>query len=400
MLGALVDLGRPATFEQLPRLVAEHAAGSGLHQVRIYVADLRAEVLREVTGRGLDAGEGGEELRVDGSLAGQAFREIRLLSASPDAAAGLRKYWVPVLDGTERLGLLLVAISTDLDSDTEDAMRQLAALVGLLLVSKRAVSDSHARLIRSRPMSVAAEMQWQLMAPPSFANDRVEIAAAMEPAYEVGGDAFDYAVGSDIVHLGIFDAMGHDAAAGLCANLAVAACRAHRRQGLDLVRTAQEIERSLIDQFGSARYATAILAELDTTTGQLSWISHGHHPPVIIRGGRWITTPLCEPAHPLGTDLGLTATVCQEYLEPGDRLLLYTDGVTEARDAAGREFGLARFVEFILREQDMGLPVQETLRRLMRALLDHHDGRLRDDATVLFLERNPPHNPQTITTPG
>nr|WP_283247034.1 SpoIIE family protein phosphatase [Parafrankia sp. CH37] len=94
----------------------------------------------------------------------------------------------------------------------------------------------------------------------------------------------------------------------------------------------------------------------------------------------------CPPAHPLGTDLGLTTTLCQEQLEPGDRLLLYTDGVIEARDPTGREFGLTRFVDFVVRHHADGLAVPETLRRLMRALLDYHHGRLRDDATVLFAE--------------
>jgi serine phosphatase RsbU (regulator of sigma subunit) len=85
--------------------------------------------------------------------------------------------------------------------------------------------------------------------------------------------------------------------------------------------------------------------------------------------------------------------MCREQLQPGDRLLLYTDGVTEARDAEGTEFGVARFTDFIVRSNADGLPVPETLRRLMNAILDYHDGRLRDDATVLFCEwRGPARN--------
>ncbi|MFJ9662704.1 SpoIIE family protein phosphatase [Streptomyces griseoflavus] len=64
-------------------------------------------------------------------------------------------------------------------------------------------------------------------------------------------------------------------------------------------------------------------------TGLLSWINRGHHPPVLIRGGRWTATLPCPPAHPLGTELGLTATLCREPLEPGDRVLFYTDGITK-----------------------------------------------------------------------
>jgi serine phosphatase RsbU (regulator of sigma subunit) len=88
----------------------------------------------------------------------------------------------------------------------------------------------------------------------------------------------------------------------------------------------------------------------------------------------------------MGTGLGLSVTLCREQLEPGDRLVLYTDGITEARSADDREFGRERFVDFLVRHHADGLPVPETLRRLIHAVLDHHDGRLQDDATVLFCE--------------
>ncbi|MFF4587597.1 PP2C family protein-serine/threonine phosphatase [Streptomyces sp. NPDC001388] len=86
----------------------------------------------------------------------------------------------------------------------------------------------------------------------------------------------------------------------------------------------------------------------------------------------------------MGTDLGLPVTLCREQLEPGDQLLLYTDGITEARDAAGHEFGRDHFVDFVIRHQADGLAAPETLRRLIRAVLEHHDGHLNDDATVLL----------------
>ncbi|PNG16330.1 PP2C family protein-serine/threonine phosphatase, partial [Streptomyces cahuitamycinicus] len=85
-------------------------------------------------------------------------------------------------------------------------------------------------------------------------------------------------------------------------------------------------------------------------------------------------------------DLGLPTTLCREQLEPGDQLLLYTDGIIEARDAKGREFGRDRFVDFVIRHQADGLPAPETLRRLVRAVLEHHNGHLNDDATVLLCE--------------
>jgi hypothetical protein len=392
VLRGLLDDGHLAGLEQLPGVVAGHAAGAGLERVAIYVADLREQVLRELTGRGLDAAGGGEEVSVDGTLPGRAFRHSRTLT-SAGSRAGLRRYWAPLLDGTQRLGVL----RADAAGGAEDTLDSLASVVAMMLVSKYPFSDSYARLVRTSAMNVAAEMQWALMPPRCFANSEVAIAAVMEPAYATGGDAFDYAIAGDTAHLAVFDAMGHDSMAGLAANLAVAACRNQRRQGTGLAATSERIEHAIIEHFGYSRYVTAVLADLDTATGELAWVNRGHHPPVLIRGGRWATMLHCPPAHPMGFDGGLPVHLCREQLEPGDRLLLYTDGVTEARDAGSKEFGLHRFTDFIIRRHADGLPVPETLRMLMNAILDYHDGRLRDDATVLFCEWHGPTRNQRLT---
>jgi Stage II sporulation protein E (SpoIIE) len=371
-------------FDQLPDLIARHAGQAGMTEARLFLADLREQVLKEVTGRGLDAGEGGEAYPVDGTLPGRVFA-----ASQPRRGADGEhtRWWVPVLDGTERLGVLRADVA---EGAGPEQMQQLASLVGLLVVSKRPSSDAAARLSRTKAMNVAAELQWNLMPPRSFANRDVVISAAMEPAYEVGGDAFDYAIAGDQVHVAVFDAMGHNSHAGLAANLAVAACRNNRRQGIDLVTTGERIEQVLVGHFGHQTYVTAILGDVNAATGLFSWINRGHHPPVLIRGGRWTTALPCPAAHPLGTELGAKATLCREQLEPGDRVLLYTDGITEARDARGREFGLSQFTDFIIRHHADGLSVPETLRRLMNAILDHHGGRLGDDATVVCLEWHGP----------
>jgi serine phosphatase RsbU (regulator of sigma subunit) len=380
MLVALTRASHLTTFEEMSTLVATHAERAGLGRTSIFLADLQQDVLREVTGRGIDAGDGGEELRVDATLAGRAFQK-GLGGAVSD---GRGRHWIPVVDGTERLGVLRVDVTAA--APDQEAMQDLASLVGLMLVSKRSYSDSYARLTRTRRMSPSAEMQWTLMPPQTFSDGRVTIAAAMEPAYETAGDAFDYALAADVAHLAIFDAMGHDTAAGLTANLAIATCRSHRRRGAGLSEAGSAIEAALLEQFRHSRYATGILADLDLTTGYLSWVNYGHPLPVLIRGGRWVTTLACPPTHPLGTDLGVSATVCREQLEPGDRLLFHTDGVTEARDTSGQEFGRDRFVDFVVRHHADGVPLPETLRRLVHAVLDYHDGFLADDATVLCCE--------------
>lgn len=393
MLGDLIAASHVVTLEQIPDLVAKHAAKVGWLDVQIYLADLQQVILCRLGGQDSVPGEETESaadvVRVEGTLAGRAFQTGGIVAGSSSEAG---QWWVPMLDGTERLGVLRATAAPDSEMDAQAAqdLRNLGGLIALMMVSKRGVSDTYARLVRRRRMNVAAEMEWRVMPPRTFATDRVLISAVMEPAYEVSGDVFDYAIAEETVHLALFDAMGHDTAAGLTANLALAASRNHRRQGCGILEIAEEVERALVAQFSSNRFATGILAELNAGTGALTWTSLGHPPPVIIRQGRTAVTLSCSPAPPMGTDLGVPPTLCRDQLEPGDRLLLYTDGITEARDRRGHEFGLESFTDFLIQHHADGLPVPETLRRLIRRHLAYHDGRLEDDATVLLLEWSGP----------
>lgn len=375
---ALARSSTHLTFEGLAARVAEEAEDAGLYGVRVFLADRQQLVLKEVTGKGPDAAHGGEQLRMDGSIAGLAFTHTQILQVGQ-----LPQYWVPVLNGSERLGVLHVDRAED---TTHETLHSLAAIVGLLVVDKRTISDSYARLIRSRPMSVSAEMQWTLMPPTVFASERVTLAAATEPAYENAGDSFDYALSGHIVHMALFDAMGHDNAAGLLANLTVGAFRNARRSGTSLEDMPAEVEKILTEEFVRSRFTTGLMAELDTDTGVFRWVNCGHLPPVLLRGQNAIRTLSCEPTHPLGMDFQMPVHVCSEQLQPGDRILMYTDGMIEARDARGEEFGLDQFVRFIVRQEADQLPVPETLRRLIQAVMAHHQGKLGDDATVSYCE--------------
>ncbi|MFI5822314.1 PP2C family protein-serine/threonine phosphatase [Streptomyces rishiriensis] len=381
MLGELIAASHLMSMEELPGAVAERAADAGFPEVLIYLGDLRGQVLRLVTGEGLSGAGHERELRVEGTVPGRCYQYGQVIAAAPDGS----QWWLPLMDGTERLGVLRVASAHTDDRAREDAA-SLSGLVALMIVTKRNVSDSVARLTRAEPLNIAAEMQWHLMPPSTYTDRRVMIAASMEPAYQVSGDAYDYATDGHDVHLSVFDAMGHDQAAGLTAHLAMGACRNARRQGAGLVEKSEAVEAALIEQYARSRYVTGIVATLDTRDGVMRWVNRGHPPPVIIRGGRWRSHLRCPPAHPMGTGLGLETLVCSEHLEPGDRVVFYTDGITEARGADGGEFGLERFTDFIVRHHADELPVAETLRRLVNAVMEYHGGRLQDDATVLLCE--------------
>lgn len=385
--------------DELPVVVADGAAKLGASSAVLYLIDHEQQLLTPIL-HGLT--EIREVLTVEGTVGGRAFRlvEVQDVEASDESGA-IRRLWLPLLDGVERLGVVEYLVPGEpLDADHLRAFGQLAHLAAELVLSNSKYSDLFHWTRRRQPMTLPAEMQYALLPPLTFGTERVIISGLLAPAYEVGGDAFDYALNGHIAHVAIFDAVGHGLHASLLTTLAVSAYRNSRRAGLPLVETAHVIDTTLLEGFGPERYVTALLGQLDVDTGRYRWLNAGHPDPMLLRDGRLVKELSCQPGLPLGMgDLagphGPQYVVCEEQLQPGDRLLLVTDGVDEARAEDGSFFGRDRLAEFAARELASGLPTPEVMRRLQAAILRHQVGKLQDDATTLFVEWLPPR-PQDV----
>ncbi len=125
-----------------------------------------------------------------------------------------------------------------------------------------------------------------MLPPLTSTGKHVGIACVLEPAYEVAGDAFDYAVNAGVLHLGIFDAMGHGLEASRMASLTVAAYRWARRRDLDLPETFRAMDEALSAEFGEEQFVTAQFGTLDPERGTLRWLNAGHPAPLLLRRGR------------------------------------------------------------------------------------------------------------------
>jgi serine phosphatase RsbU (regulator of sigma subunit) len=211
----------------------------------------------------------------------------------------------------------------------------------------------------------------------------VEIAGMVEPAYDVAGDSFDYAVNGSVAHLAIFDAMGHGLEASRMATLAVAGYRHGRRHGMGLVETFMTIDEAVARSFGDEHFVTGQLASLDLASGRLAVAGGGHPRPLLLRGTAVVGELAGEVCTPMG--LGRPPVVAETQLERGDRVVFYTDGVTEARSPAGEEFGLARLGDLLGRAAAAQEVPAETMRRLTHSVLAHEAARLRDDATLMMV---------------
>ncbi|MEN3541212.1 GAF domain-containing SpoIIE family protein phosphatase [Microbispora sp. ZYX-F-249] len=385
-------------LDDLASSVIEHVRPLGFTEIMIYVASLRPLYLVPLPGQRDVYGEPLNRVAIDTTLAGRAYRNQEIVQARPatdpyvaEAAEplgseGPRRLWVPMLNGTERVGVLGVTAPV-VDETTERIANELGSLVALLVVSKRAYSDAFARLVRTEEMHLSAEMLWTLLPIRNFATDTMTVSAGLEPAYHVGGDAFDYALDGGTLHIGIFDAMGHDTSAGLTAAIALSAYRNNRRRRrAGLLDISDAIDEAIAGQFATSRFATGVLADLDLGTGWLTWVNRGHPPPLVLRQGRVASVLDSPPDTPMGLRLGPAAVLARRQLEPGDRLLLYTDGIVEALTPEGDRFGLDRFADFVIRREADGVSAPETLRRLIHSILSYQRGQLQDDATVMLVE--------------
>ncbi|MEE6273142.1 PP2C family protein-serine/threonine phosphatase [Georgenia sp. MJ206] len=357
------------------------AAGEALGvRLTLYLADYDQEGLHAVPGPQAPART---VMGLDTSVAGRAYRQLEMVPATGDGEARL---WVPIVDGVERLGAMEVLLDDPADLDDPllaGHLTWVAAIIGHLVTITTNYGDALDAVRRTRPRTPAAELVWQLLPPLTAGTDKIVVTGAVAPSDAVGGDAFDYALSATTAHLAIFDAAGHSLGSGLVAAMAMSAYRSARRNGGRLFDQAMAIDAVVGgDGLAEGRMVTALLAELDLDSGRLRYIGAGHPYPLVVRRGK-VVKALKEGRRSVFGMPARTISVGEEDLEPGDWVILYTDGVTEARDHEGTFFGLDRFEDFLEREAGAGHPPPELVRRLMRNVLEHQRHVLQDDATVL-----------------
>jgi Stage II sporulation protein E (SpoIIE) len=366
--------------------ILRDAAGGDLHNVLmaacapipawdpvIYLGDFAGTVLFPLSG---DA----DKEDVEGTLAGRSFTTGQTVAT---AAGDAVRVWVPLTEQASRTGVLAVTVPHAVPEFLEQ-VRLLGVFAGLAVAAAARISDTPYVRRQNREMSLAAGMQWDLLPPLNTRTPGGLIAGLLEPAYDIAGDAFDYAVDNGELDFAIIDGMGHGIASTLLTGLTVGAYRHARRSGASIPQIHATIDRALADHYGDDSFATGIVGKLTLATGRLEWSCAGHLPPLLLRGRKVVGELTNQPNLPFGLGSGMVPS-CTVDLEPDDAVLLYTDGVTEAHLPGGDQFGLPRLIDLIEREVGRNQQPEELLRRLVQALLDHQPDGLRDDATFLLV---------------
>lgn len=236
-----------------------------------------------------------------------------------------------------------------------------------------------------RELALGREIQKRLLPEPPRGIAGTEIAARSVSCFEVGGDTYDFLeLPSGHLGLAIADVSGKGVPAALVMSSLQAALRVAVPLDESPVRLAARLDKLVRDLAGGRKYVTFFFGVLDPLTGRLAYVNAGHNPPLHL--GRGGTTPLASTGVPIGLVPAPAWREAETVLEPGDTLVLYTDGLTEAASPDDEEFGDARFRE--LAAALAGRPTGEIVEGLLAGVTAFEAGSPpSDDKTLVVLRR-------------
>ena len=312
-------------------------------------------------------------------LAGTVYeRVLRMQQAEIENVDVGTRMIVPVTDRGDAIGLLELVLERHPSAAEAADISSAAHALAYVVIAARRHTDVFEWGQRSSPFALAAEIQRRLL-PASYTCEagQFTLAGWLEPASTVGGDTFDYTLDRDCLQLSITDAVGHQVAAALLATLLVGGLRNGRRKGLDLAEQARHANDSLAENSAPGQFVTGQLMRVDLRTGTAAIVNAGHPFPLRLRDGRVEEVELRIEA-PFGVLPGKTFDVQPFPLEPGDRIVLLTDGMQE-RNAVNLDVAAAL-------ADTADLHPREVVHALGAAVLDATGGDLRDDATMVCLD--------------
>ncbi|WP_250035747.1 PP2C family protein-serine/threonine phosphatase [Paractinoplanes maris] len=287
--------------------------------------------------------------------------------------------FLPVSVRGERIGVLSCAPAPE----SPELVAEVAEALAHELEAANGGTDRYQSAARIRRLTLAAEMQWELLPARGRIRPAFGLAGQLEPSYAVRGDSFDWADQDGRVSLSVLNGMGEGVSAALLTSLATFALRNARRAGIPLADQAALADQAIYAEHQGLRHVSALLLELNLTTGEMLAVDAGS-PRLLLLRGTAVHEQKLTKEFPLGMFEETDYRVQSFRLEPGDRLLLVSDGVYDAVTATGR-YGDAALARFVRRTGSLA-PLQAVRSLLgdLRAFVG--DAELEDDAVAVCLD--------------
>jgi sigma-B regulation protein RsbU (phosphoserine phosphatase) len=298
--------------------------------------------------------------------------------------------------GVDRFAAIAVGDDQYILSFSVDPIAQIEDLMASLGILRHAVDQ---KLRQERFVSVlneARQIQMSILPRRSPRRGEFEIAGFTVPAEIVGGDFFDFIPVTERIHgIAIADASGHGLPAALQVRDVYTGLRMGVARDFKIVRTVERLNRIIHQSRMSTKFVSLFYGEIEEE-GNFIYVNAGHPPPFHFHAKG--VTALKQTGMVLGPSA--TASYSRGFLalEPGDALLLYTDGMTEAVDPKGREFGVERLKKAFLALKDR--PADDIVRALTDKVGEYVRRAPEDDRTVVVVKRTQPPAPaSTAPTP-
>ncbi|TQJ92217.1 PP2C family protein-serine/threonine phosphatase [Streptomyces sp. SLBN-31] len=365
---ALLDAVRAVLIEQY-----------GAQDVELFMADYSLTVLQPVSVLPHTL----EPVPVHGSPTGRAFG-----SQAPyheQLRDGRVRLHLPVSVRGDRLGVLSVTLlESDATPEWESELAEVANVLGYQVIVAERDTDVYLQARRKDRLTLAAEMQWQLLPGRSCSRPEYDLGAQLEPAYAIFGDNFDWSSTVDHLMLYVTNGMGEGIEASLLTNLAINALRNARRAGLSLADQAALADQAVYAHYQGRCYLSVLMFDFDLASGRARVVDAGSPQLLRLRAGT-VERVTFDAQLPLGM-FEETDYVAQDFgVEPGDRLVFVSDGVHAVADPKGEPYGEAALARAI--QATRLLPAAEVPRAILRELTGHRGAALaKDDALVVCLD--------------
>ncbi|WP_446216610.1 PP2C family protein-serine/threonine phosphatase [Micromonospora sp. IBHARD004] len=350
----------------LDRLAGELEEVYQITRVELYQVDYR---LAELLPLG-----GGEPITGPGHPAWRCFDHQEPILADGSG-------WFPVGMRGERRGVLRVSPLPD-DPAAVHELDAIATALGHELAAVAASTDIYLSARRTRRLTLAAEMQWELLPGRSRIRPSFSLAGQLEPAYAVRGDSFDWSDDGHRLWLSVINGSGEGVAASMLTSLATHALRNARRAELGLADQAALADQAVYALHRGDQHLSALLLELDLASGLLTVVDAGSPRLVLLRDGE-VSEQVLEKQFPLGMFEGTDYREQRFQLRRGDRLFVVSDGVIDATGQHVR-YGETALDRFLRRTGPME-PL-DAVRSLLGDLRAFVAGDLVDDAVVVCLD--------------